>query len=168
MVVNKSKKVNKYRGHTTHGGGHRKKRRGAGSRGGRGNAGRGKRAGHKKAGTSFKLGKHGFKSKNGRQVKAINLGYFTEAKVNKLLAAGKISKEGNTCVVDLSKLGYDKLLGAGNVNLKLRVTVKFFTSSAEEKIKAAGGEIISKPVSNPASGPVEESVEKSVEKSTET
>ena len=48
MVVQRKKKVGKYRSHTTHGGGHRKKRRGAGSRGGRGNAGSGKRAGHKK------------------------------------------------------------------------------------------------------------------------
>ena len=50
MVVNRRKKVVKYRGHSNHGGGMRKKRRGAGSRGGRGNAGTGKRAGHKKAG----------------------------------------------------------------------------------------------------------------------
>ena len=42
MVVYKRKKVTKYRGSVTHGGGSRKKRRGAGSIGGRGNAGTGK------------------------------------------------------------------------------------------------------------------------------
>ena len=50
MVTYKTKKVSKYRGSSNHGGGMRKKRRGAGSRGGRGNAGTGKRAGQKKAG----------------------------------------------------------------------------------------------------------------------
>ena len=59
-MANKRKKVNKYRGHTTHGGGHRKKRRGAGSRGGRGRAGSGKRAGHKKAGGVVISGSKGF------------------------------------------------------------------------------------------------------------
>ena len=44
MSVNKTKKVGKYRGSKTHGGGHMKKRRGAGNRGGRGMAGTGKRA----------------------------------------------------------------------------------------------------------------------------
>jgi len=44
----KRKKVTKYRGSHTHGGGSKKKRRGAGHRGGRGNAGSGKRADQKK------------------------------------------------------------------------------------------------------------------------
>ena len=59
MVVNKRKKVTRYRAHTTHGGGHRKKRRGAGNRGGKGNAGTGKRGKAKKP--SYEpLGKKGF------------------------------------------------------------------------------------------------------------
>src|SRR3989338_2045713 len=45
MPANKQKKVVRYRGSHTHGGGAKKKRRGAGNRGGRGMAGSGKRAG---------------------------------------------------------------------------------------------------------------------------
>ena len=94
MVVHKKKKVTKYRAHTTHGGGHRKKRRGAGSRGGRGNAGSGKRAGQKKAGIKDRtLGNKGFSSKSTKNERIINVGYFTLEKVNKLLEKGSIKKE---------------------------------------------------------------------------
>lgn len=143
MTVNKRKKVNKYRGHTTHGGGHRKKRRGAGSRGGRGNAGTGKRAGHKKAGISRKLGAHGFTSKRVTRGKAINAGHFTAEKVEKLVSSGKIVREGDHYLVDLKKMGYGKLLSTGNTKLKLKITVPSCSQKAEEKIKAAGGEVVS-------------------------
>ncbi|MBT6774540.1 50S ribosomal protein L15 [Candidatus Woesearchaeota archaeon] len=145
MVVNKRKKVTKYRAHTTHGGGHRKKRRGAGSRGGRGNAGSGKRAGQKKAGIKdSKLGNKGFTGMNAKSTKkekTINVGYFTLEKVNKLLEKGSVKKENDFFVVDLSSLGYQKLLGSGNTKLKLKITVDNFVPRAEEKVKAAGGEI---------------------------
>ena len=47
MTTHKIKKVRKYRGSKTHGGGHMKKRRGSGNRGGFGKAGTGKRADQK-------------------------------------------------------------------------------------------------------------------------
>ena len=79
MVVNKRKKNTRMRGNTTHGWGSMKKRRGAGNRGGRGNAGTGKRADQKKP-TILKLygnsyfGKHGFKNQRrvGKKVKTLN------------------------------------------------------------------------------------------------
>jgi len=143
MVTNKDRKVTKYRGHTTHGGGHRKKRRGAGSRGGRGNAGTGKRAGQKKAGMSRKLGKHGFTSKSRTKVKSVNVSYFTEKVMEKLVANNKVKKEGELYIINLSDLGYQKLLGTGQTKLKLKLSVAKFTAKAEEKIKSAGGEIVS-------------------------
>ncbi len=143
MVVNKRKKVTKYRGHVTHGGGHRKKRRGAGSRGGRGNAGSGKRAGQKVAGLKgFKLGNKGFSSKVSNQDTPINVSFFTIARVNKLVLSGKIVKEGELFSIDLGKLGYNKLLGTGKTSLKLKIAVEKFSPSAEEKIKSVGGEIV--------------------------
>ncbi len=138
MVVHKRKKVTKYRSHTTHGGGHRKKRRGAGSRGGRGNAGSGKRAGHKRFTFANYLGKKGFTSKSRSKVKAINL-----RDVQTLVIHEKAVKEGDTYLINLEKLGYNKLLGTGNVTFKLKVSVSSYSKRAEEKIKAAGGEIIS-------------------------
>jgi large subunit ribosomal protein L15 len=142
MVVQKAKKVTKYRAHTTHGGGHRKKRRGAGSRGGRGNAGSGKRAGQKKAGLSTKLGKTGFTSKTIGS-KAVALRFFTLKTLNKLVEKQLVTMDKEIYVVNLAKLGYQKLLSTGNIAIKLRITVDQFTPRAEEKVKAAGGEIVS-------------------------
>lgn len=144
MVVNKRKKVGKYRGHTTHGGGHRKKRRGAGSRGGRGNAGTGKRASHKIAGRISKLGAKGFTSKKAKSVfKTVNVGWFTNERLNKLVNEGKAVKEGDCFNLDLSKLKYDKLLGTGKISLKIKVMVSQCSKLAAEKIKVAGGEVVS-------------------------
>jgi large subunit ribosomal protein L15 len=141
MVVNKTKKVQKYRAKTTHGGGHRKKRRGAGSRGGRGNAGTGKKAGHKVAGSIRKLGSRGFTSKT-KKGATVGLNNFTIKKVEKLVTDGKANKEGDTYSINLNSLGYKKLIATGNVNLKLKITAKQFSAKAEEKVKAAGGEIV--------------------------
>ena len=145
MVTYKRKKVGKYRGGSTHGGGARKKRRGAGSRGGRGNAGSGKRAGHMKmkyVKAGHILGRHGFTSKNVTVVKAVNVGYFTSDRVAKLVKQGKAHKEGNVYALDLAGLGYTKLLGTGTTPVKLKLTVESCSASAAEKVAAAGGEVI--------------------------
>ena len=140
MVVRKTKKVNKYRAHTTHGGGHRKKRRGAGSRGGRGNAGSGKRAGHKKR--QHLTGKQGFRPRRTIEtIKSINVSFFTAVKVEKLVVEGNATKEGNTYVIDLAKLNVQKLLGTGKTSVALKLTVAQASAAAIEKIKAAGGNV---------------------------
>lgn len=144
MVTYKKKKHRKLMGHTTHGWGSRKKRRGAGSRGGRGNAGSGKRAGQKKTNPEARLigQNRGFTSKSRTQEKAINLGYFTKDKVNQLVAQGLAKKEGDHFNINLEDLGYNKLLGTGKVELKLKITVPKCSAQVEEKIKSKGGEII--------------------------
>ena len=145
MVVNRRKKAVKHRGHNTHGHGASKKHRGAGSRGGRGNAGTGKRAGQKKAGLKgFKLGhSKGFLRRRGLlRENTINLGNFNAHTINKYVRAGQAKKEGQVYVLNLSALGYDKLLGTGNTDLKLKITVAKCSVSAAEKIKAAGGEVL--------------------------
>ncbi len=145
MVTYKRKKVGKYRGGSTHGGGARKKRRGAGSRGGRGNAGSGKRAGHMMtyyAKVGHLLGRHGFTSKSRSNVKAVNVSYFTSNRVAKLVKEGKAHKEGTVYSIDLAALGYNKLLGTGTTPVKLKLTVATCSASAAEKVEAAGGEVI--------------------------
>jgi len=154
MVTNKRKKVVKYRGGSTHGGGARKKRRGAGSRGGRGFAGSGKRAGHmrmKHVKAGHIMGQHGFTSKSRTNGKAINVHYFTSKRVQKLVDEGKALKEGAFYSIDLGALGYTKLLGTGNTSLKLKITVAKCSSRAVEKIKAAGGEVVSSVVEDDSS-----------------
>lgn len=144
MVVNKRKKVGKYRGYSTHGCGSRKKRRGSGSKGGTGNAGTGKRAGQKKASKYCKvLGKFGFKRGITLiPIKIINVGYFTAEKLQHLVQAGKVVQEKDIYLIDLANLGYNKLLGMGKVYLKLKIKADSFSAQAEEKVKAAGGSIV--------------------------
>ncbi len=144
MTTHKRKKMEKYRGSKTHGCGSMKKRRGAGSRGGRGMAGTGKRADTKKPSISDNystyFGKHGFHKKNARIVKSVNISYFQQ-KIDKLASQSLITEKGGVYTVDLSKLGFDKLLGAGNLSKKINFTAKYASPSAVEKVKKAGGSV---------------------------
>lgn len=137
MTVNKRKKVGKYRGGSTHGYGYRKKHRGAGNRGGRGRAGRGKRSKARKQ-IFPKLGRHGFTSIRSKKTEAINI-----AGLNELIKRNKIEKKEDIYLIDLSLLGYQKLLGSGETERKLQIKVEQYSKQAEEKIKKAGGLIIS-------------------------
>jgi len=147
MAVHRDKKVKKYRGSKTHGGGSMKKRRGAGNRGGRGLAGSGKRAAHhvqriiKRFGKGY-LGKNGFTSKSRSNVKGINLKDI-ELNLDKYMEKNLIKKDGEIYSIDLSKLGYNKLLGSGQINNKYKITTKFVSKTAKEKIEKKGGEVVS-------------------------
>ena len=135
MTTNRRKKNVKQRGHHTHGWGHKKKHRGAGNRGGRGMAGSGKRADQKKIsilqkyGTKY-FGKYGFKIKNKKELKTINI--------------YEIDKSGQ----DLLDLKNYKVLGTGNITRKVKVIADKFSKKALEKIKKAGGEGIVKGEAN--------------------
>jgi large subunit ribosomal protein L15 len=48
--------------------------------------------------------------------------------------------------INLTALGYTKLLGTGKVTKPLTVQVSSYSKSAAEKIKKAGGEILGSPV----------------------
>ena len=45
-------------------------------------------------------------------------------------------------IIDLQAAGFEKLLGGGNITTAYSIKVNKLTSSAEEKIKAAGGEVL--------------------------
>ncbi len=141
MVVHRRKKTTKWRGRSTHGGGARKKRRGAGSRGGRGRAGSGKRAGHLKFG--IVLGSSGFSPRGRHAVseKTINVGHLTPLFAEKLVSQGKASKEGNVYNLNLESLGYTKLLGSGPALIKMKITIDSCSERAALKVKQAGGEV---------------------------
>ena len=51
--------------------------------------------------------------------------------------------EGEKKILDLNKLGYDKLLGGGKIQNAYVVKINQSTASAQEKIKQAGGEVLS-------------------------
>lgn len=145
MII-KKKKVTKYRGSHTHGGGSKKKRRGAGNRGGRGMAGSGKRADQKKP-TILKLygntyfGKKGFKSRrNKKKIKEISI-QTIENKLYNWLKKGILKKEKDTININLEKLGYHKLLASGKIKNKFNIKVEYASKRSIEKIEKSGGKI---------------------------
>jgi len=142
MTVKRKKKMTKYRGSKTHGGGAMKKRRGAGNRGGRGMAGTGKRGDAKKPSiwkNKLYFGKHGFKSRYDA-AKSINIMTIDE-KLTSWASKGLIEAKQNIYNIDLKKLGYDKLIGSGKTANKLNITVEKATPKAIEVIKKAGGDV---------------------------
>ena len=130
MVTNKRKKVIGMRGSKTHGYGSKKKHRGGGSKGGKGQAGQFK---HKK--TFFKRwGKEKqprFKSlehRFGLKQKAINL--------------GDLLKLTDKSEIDAKEFGYGKVLSAGVLEKPVTIKAKAFSEKAKEKIEAAGGKAV--------------------------
>lgn len=51
-------------------------------------------------------------------------------------------QDGGKKVIDLTELGYDKLLGGGQTKNAYVVKVGRFSASAEEKLKKSGGEVL--------------------------
>jgi large subunit ribosomal protein L15 len=115
----------------THGKG-KKAGRGAGLRGGKGNAGLLK---HKYTymikNMPDHFGKHGFKrpQKLIKKQKAINLGDLEE----------KFPGKKN---INLTEEGFDKLLGSGNITTGLKITVNSASQKAVDKVKEKGGEVL--------------------------
>ena len=125
------KKTKKFRGSMTHGRG-KKAGRGAGLKGGKGNAGLNKhRFMHMiKYMPDHFFGQHGFKRPLSVQKndKCINVGQLEEK------FSGKKS-------IDLEKEGFDKLLGGGKVTTAYNINVKKASQKAIDKIKETGGEV---------------------------
>jgi large subunit ribosomal protein L15 len=144
MPARKRPKNSRQRGCTTYGYGARKKHRGSGNRGGQGMAGTGKRSDAKKT-LIWKeryFGKYGFKKKGARsKVNPINIEDI-EKRLNLLLEQKKINKEGDAFAIDLSALGYNKLLGNGMPVHKLKIRVDQASENAIAKVKESGGEVI--------------------------
>ena len=134
MVVRRKKKIRKLRGSKTHKWGGKKKHRGSGSRGGVGKAGR------KKFKKSWVVkhepryfGKRGFKVPVNakKQIRSINLRDID-------LLANSLNKT----EINLSELGFDKVLSTGNLTQPLTIKAKKFVEKAKQKIEQSGGKAI--------------------------
>jgi len=143
MVIRRGKKLKKRRGRGTGFGSH-KKHRGGGSRGGRGLAGLHK---HKRM-TTIKympdhFGKKGFKRpvKTVKELKTINLKDL-DSRVEQLLKEKKITKGKEGIKINLTELGYNKLLGTGRVKHKLIVEAKYFSKNAKKKLENVKGKAV--------------------------
>ncbi len=135
-------RTKKLRGSRTHGRG-KKHGRGAGGRGGTGNAGLHK---HKfKSMVKYDpmhFGRHGFtRHAQMHPVAVINLEQLV-ARVPELEAAGHAKKAGTGFEVDLTAAGIDKLLGAGQVASALTIKVAQASEQARAKVQEAGGHVL--------------------------
>ncbi len=136
------KKSQKKRGSRTHGRG-KKAGRGAGLRGGRGQAGAMK---HKKVGTLKEnpkyWGDYGFTRPQSvlEETETLNV-HEVDERVASWLEAEVATEEDDGVHVDLSEVGVDKLLGSGRVDQVLHVSVESASNSAVRKIEAAGGSV---------------------------
>ena len=142
MIIKRKKNSRQRRSHT-HGWGSKKKHRGKGNKGGAGKAGTGKRADSKKP-SYWKLEKvKGFKSKSRRKkIKAVNI-YYIEENFDRLLKDNKIKKEQDKYILNLKDIGYNKLLSKGKITKPIIIHSPFASKKSVEKIKQAGGELIS-------------------------
>ena len=140
-MPHKLRKTRKMRGSRTHGWGKIGQHRGAGCRGNR-------RVGRHKHLWSYVaahepnyFGKHGFNSPKSINLKekVINISTLDE-----LSEKNSIEKENGKLFIDLSALGYTKLLGSGKLTKKLTVNISSCSKTAAEKIKKAGGEVLIK------------------------
>ena len=129
-------------GSRTRGRGH-KKGRGAGLRGGRCNAGchKTKRIMYERVGRVW--GAHGFKRPQSvvSANSSINLKTIEENSES-WIAEGIATKKGKVVSVDLTEMGYDKLLGTGSTTQSYKLTISAASAKAVEKVEAAGGEIL--------------------------
>ncbi len=138
-MPHKLRKMRKQRGSRTCGWGKIGQHRGAGCRG------------HRKVGRHKHLwsyvtakepdyfGKHGFTSCQSLNSKenVINISMLDEI-------SEKILVEKDKVYVDLTNLGFTKLLGSGKLTKQLTVNVPSCSRTAAEKIKKAGGQVLLK------------------------
>ncbi len=136
-------RTKKFRGSRTHGRG-RKAGRGAGLRGGRGNAGL-----HKHKWISVVkycpdyFGHHGFKRPQSVVTDKITVNLSeVEQSLPALAKDGFAVEKDGKWTVDLTKMGVDKLLGSGRISTPISIKVPEASAGALEKLKAAGGSIM--------------------------
>jgi large subunit ribosomal protein L15 len=152
MKVGKQK-TKSHRGSRTYGRG-KKAGRGKGKRGGKGAAG-----GHKHkwiATLKYDRDHYGSKGKGFKRPQSVVAQPFT-INVSELgRLATRLEREGiakkGSKEINLTALGYEKLLGSGKVEDPWEVTVEQASSRAVEKLEAAGGKVVltEEPVAKPA------------------
>jgi large subunit ribosomal protein L15 len=132
-MPHKERKTRKMRGSRTHGYGRIGQHRDAGSKGQR-KVGRHKHLwSYVVAHEPNYFGKKGFTSRQSlkRIEKPINIAQLSE-----------LPLEDGMTHVDLTSMGYTKLLGTGKITKPLTITVTACSKTATEKVKKAGGKVV--------------------------
>jgi large subunit ribosomal protein L15 len=139
-MAQKDRKIQSKRGTRNCGWGNTQKHRGAGSRGGRGMAGSNKQKwSYVSKYMPDHFGRSGFKRplKMLHDDKTINI-----ADLGRMINEGDITLIDKKYIIDLTAMGYDKLLGSGKVTYALEIKVAKSSKSAIEKIQSAGGKVV--------------------------
>jgi large subunit ribosomal protein L15 len=132
-MPHKERKTRKMRGSRTHGYGRIGQHRDAGSKGQR-KVGRHKHLwSYVVAHEPEYFGKKGFTSRQSlmRREKPINVAQL-----------GELPLEDDATQVNLTSMGYTKLLGTGKITKPLTITVAACSKTAAEKVKKAGGNVV--------------------------
>ena len=143
MTVRTRKKTRKHRGSRTHGWGIVRTHRKGGMRGGVGKAG--PKSHHwilTVKGMRPPIGKRGFKRPQSilKKEKTINVSHV-EAMLPSLINDGIATKKGSSYEINLSELGYKKLLAQGEIQSPLNLIIDEASEKAIEKVKGAGGKV---------------------------
>jgi len=92
----------------------------------------------------WRLGKTGFKRPQDiNRIYRVNTLNVKDLDINldKFTEQDKATKSGNTFIIDLNEINIQKILGRGEINKKVNVSVKKASERAIEKIEAAGGKV---------------------------
>jgi large subunit ribosomal protein L15 len=145
-MIRRKKKTRKYRGSRVHGFGRVGQHRKAGMRGGKGKwAGKNK---HLKSGLTeterATIGTYGFKRplKLVKKDRSINVGELEEVIETLPEDTEGVKFSDQTVEIDITKLGYTKVLGGGKVSKMMNVTAYDFSEKAIAKIEAIGGKVV--------------------------
>ena len=123
-------RTNKFRGRSRYHGRGKKAGRGAGLRGGRGNAGINK---HRlMTRLKYMPGQWGMHRCSGPP---------KWSNVNVRIKRMQVSQMAEGDSIDLTEMGYDKLLGSGRIDRALNISVASASARAIEKVAAAGGSV---------------------------
>ncbi|MCW4032340.1 MAG: 50S ribosomal protein L15 [Candidatus Bathyarchaeota archaeon] len=142
-MATRKRRVRKQRGSRTCGWGTSGQHRDGGMKGGRGKSGMRKHNWTYVIRYGLTRRKIGFSPINDINKKPpINIGEL-DSKVDKLIAQGLAEKKGQKIEIDLTKLGYEKLLGSGKISRPIDIKVMKCSENAAKKIEEAGGSIIS-------------------------
>jgi len=77
----------------------------------------------------------------GRKVSVINVGKLDDL-ADKLESEKKLERKDKKIFLDLESLGYDKLLGTGEIIKPMLVKVASYSEAASRKLEEAGGQIL--------------------------
>lgn len=137
-MATRLRKTRKFRGSRTHGWGQIGQHRASGHKGGLGQSGL-----HKHLfSTLLKENPDHFGHDSTHPPHPIITKKWTSVRDLDDIFAKHGKQEGAKKIIDLASLGYDKLLGGGQTKNAYSVKVERYTESAAEKIKKAGGEVL--------------------------